>query len=233
MTVTEWHRGPIIGFDTETTDSDSETAHIVTASIVLADPGQGKEWARNWLIHPATEISEEAARTHDIKPWIAQTFGKKPDEALTEIQKSFERIRSRYGTIPLAVFNAPFDLTIMNRLTGWEPQFPVVDPLVIDQGMDQYRKGKRQLSAVCEHYGVALEQAHTSQADASATIRLARVITHRFPELQALSLTELIEREQSWHEAWACGYEQFRRERGESSFRVRRAWPYGVRGGGT
>jgi DNA polymerase III subunit epsilon len=227
--MTEWHCGPIIGFDTETTDSDSETAHIVTASIVLADPGRGKEWARNWLINPAAEISDEAARTHDIKPWIAQAFGKRPDVALAEIQESFRRILSGYGSIPLAVFNAPFDLTIMNRLCGWVPQFPVVDPLVIDQGMDQRRSGKRQLSTVCEHYGVALEQAHASQADASATIRLSREIARRFPELQTLSLAELVDREQGWHEAWARNYEQFRRQRGDSSFRVRRAWPYGVR----
>jgi DNA polymerase III subunit epsilon len=141
--MTEWYCGPIIGFDTETTSSDPETAHIVTASIVLADPGQGKEWAKNWLINPASEISEEAASTHDIKPWIARTYGKKPDVALGEIQDSFQRISSRYGKIPLAVFNAPFDLTIMNRLSGWVPQFPVVDPLVIDQGMDKRRTGKR------------------------------------------------------------------------------------------
>jgi len=225
----EWHCGPIVGFDVETTDSNSETAHIVTASIVLADPVSGREWAKNWLINPAVEMTEEAARTCDIKPWIVRTFGRKPDVALAEVQESFQRICDRYGKIPLAIFNAPFDLTIMNRLTGWVPQFPVVDPLVIDQGMDQRRKGKRQLGAVCEHYGVVLEQAHASQSDASATIRLCRQIAHRFPELQELSLTELTERERGWHETWACNYEQYRRDRGDSSFRVSRAWPYGLR----
>ena len=95
--------------------------------------------------------------------------------------------------------------------------------------MDQRRKGKRQLSAVCEHYGVTLEQAHASHSDASATIRLCRELASRFPELQALSLTELTERQRRWHEAWACNYEQYRRKQGDSSFRVQRAWPYGLR----
>jgi DNA polymerase III subunit epsilon len=227
--MSEWYSGPIVGFDTETTDSNSETAHVVTVSIVLADPASGREWVKNWLINPAAEITEEAARTCDIKPWIIRMFGKKPDVALTEVQESFQRIASRYGKIPLAIFNAPFGPTIVNRLTGWLPQFPVVDPLVIDQGMDQRRKGKRQLGALCEHYGVTLEQAHASQADASATIRLCRELAERFPELRELSLTELTERERRWHEDWACNYEQYRRQRGDSSFRVVRAWPFGLR----
>jgi DNA polymerase-3 subunit epsilon len=229
-TMTEWCCGPIVGFDTETTSPDPGTAHVVTVSIVLSDPGLCKKWARNWLIDPGVEISDEAARTRGIESSVLKESGMKPDEALSEMCDSFQRILQRWGPVPLAVFNAPYDLTIIHRLCGWVSPFPVVDPRVIDQGMDRLRKGSRQLSKVCEHYDVNLTDAHTSQADADATIMLCRKMAHRFPGLRSLNLTELVEQEQQWYTAWAQNFEEYKRRSGEPSFTVRMRWPYGFNG---
>ena len=41
----------------------------------------------------------------------------------------------------------------------------VIDPFVIDKHIDPYRKGKRTLTAVCEHHGVKQTDAHDATGD--------------------------------------------------------------------
>ena len=65
--------------------------------------------------------------------------------------------------IPLVVYNAPYDLSLLDRECRRhrvEPlgyPHPVIDPLVIDKAVDRYRKGKRTLVAAAERYGVDLD----------------------------------------------------------------------------
>ncbi len=72
----------------------------------------------------------------------------------------------------------------------------VVDPYVIDREMDRYRKGRRTLGAVCEHYGIALEDAHEAEADALAAAHLARTLAQQFPNLRAL---DIMTHQADWH----------------------------------
>jgi DNA polymerase-3 subunit epsilon len=83
---------------------------------------------------------------------------------------------------PLVVFNARYDLTVLDRecrryglppLQERQFELLVIDPLVIDKWLDRYRKGSRKLEAICAHYGAVLGEAHDADFDALAAARLA------------------------------------------------------------
>lgn len=92
--------------------------------------------------------------------------------------------------MPLVVFNARYDLTVMDRECArlGIPMFDigrrVVDPMLLDKILDRYRKsfpfGKvegavstRTLSGMCGVYGVRLDGAHDAACDALAAARIA------------------------------------------------------------
>ncbi len=57
--------------------------------------------------------------------------------------------------------------------------------------MDRYRRGKRNLEAVCAEYGVVLDGAHEAAADAQAAVLVACAIAERHRAVAALSPGEL------------------------------------------
>lgn len=187
-----WATGPQLGFDTETSGVQVETDRIVTAAVVEIRPGYERR-TRTWLINPGIDIPEEASAIHGITTEVAQAKGQEPAEALAEIA-AVVCMAFRAGT-PLVAMNASFDLTILDRellrydlgglgerLGGYEAIRPVLDPYVIDREVDKYRKGKRTLTAMCEHYGISLENAHSADADAIAAGSALYQLATRFPE---------------------------------------------------
>lgn len=180
-----WHEGPLLGFDLETTGVNPFEARIVTASLAWFH-GDDLQDTQDWLINPGVEIPQEATNVHGITTYKAESEGSQPLTALAEIRN---RLASFDG--PLVVFNAAYDLTLLeaelerNGLEPLENYSPVIDPFVIDKQADKYRKGKRTLTAMSEHYGVTLDNAHTSNADAVAAVKVAVAIGAKYPELQA------------------------------------------------
>src|SRR4029453_14176976 len=96
---------------------------------------------------------------------------------------------------------------------------------VIDKAVDRYRRGKRTLTATAEHYGVALPNAHDAGADAVAAGRVAQAIVPTFPELAAIAVGDLHERQVDWCRQQAESYEAYRRANGEPEFTTSGAWP--------
>ncbi|GAA3366567.1 hypothetical protein [Saccharopolyspora gregorii] len=77
---------------------------------------------------------------------------------------------------------------------------PVVDPRCLDKRFDRYRKGKRTLGALCEHYRVRLDSAHDATADALACARLAWRLAKTHPdEIGTRALAALHEDQTGWH----------------------------------
>src|SRR5699024_4273484 len=108
------------------------------------------------------------------------------------------------------VYNAPYDLTLLDRECrrhGLEPinaPGPVIDPLVIDKTVDRYRKGKRTLEVAAAHYQVALDDAHDAGADAIAAGRVALALLRAYPDELDIPLADLQGRQEIWfgeHEA--------------------------------
>lgn len=87
-------------------------------------------------------------------------------QGVTEITETLRDLLRR--GIPVVAFNGVYDFTVMGprratRLTPLEAR-PPRSTRSCWTSRDRFRKGKRTLSAVSEHYGVTLENAHTSAA---------------------------------------------------------------------
>ena len=173
--------GPMVGFDTETTGVDVYNDRIVTISLVYSGGPGEVEQVTEWLINPGIEIPKEASDIHGVTTERAVAEGMAPAQALKEALVQLNYYMQ--AGIPTVAYNANYDFTILredlNR-NGCEPIVgdfaPVIDPLVLDKFLDQYRKGSRTLAAVAKHYGVKLDKAHESTWDAKAAIGIARAM---------------------------------------------------------
>lgn len=174
-----WWDGRMIAFDVESTGVDPEEARIVTAAIALVGGGKPTETS-TWLADPGIEIPEEAAAVHGITTEKAQAEGRPAADVVREVATAIAVAGARGA--PLVIFNARYDLTVLDRecrrhgvppVTERQFDLRVVDPLVIDKWVDRYRKGSRKLQAICEHYAAELDGAHDAASDAVAAARLA------------------------------------------------------------
>lgn len=204
-----WTERPLIGFDLETTGVDPETARIVTAAVVFFDNGECKG-KRQWLVNPGIEIPEEASAIHGVTTEMARKDGEVPFKAVPEIASTVLSNSMRWVNnhhVPLVVFNAAYDLTVLDReLKRIDPALglddtakPVIDPLVIDRELNRYRKGKRTLTDLCAHYEVELLKAHTSDADAVAAGLLALAMAQEFPEMAEAELVFMHNKQEEWY----------------------------------
>jgi DNA polymerase-3 subunit epsilon len=222
-----WHTGPLVAFDLETTGVDTETARIVTATVLVINGAEVTE--RSWLVNPGIDIPDEAAAIHGITTEKAQADGTPAAKAVDEIADEVEQART-VGW-PLIAYNACYDLTVLDRELrrhGREPlEMPlVVDPLVIDRRVDKWRKGKRTLTAACQVYGIQLSEqdAHTSKADALAAARVAYKLAARYPEIGDMELEDLHNGQAAWHAEWADSFEAYLRSQGKADH-IARDWP--------
>lgn len=189
-----WHLGPMLAYDCETTGVQVESDRIVTAAVVMIEPGQAPQ-IRNTVINPGIDIPESAVEVHGWTTERVQAEGKPPAGELDWIANALAA--AVMAGVPLVVANAPYDLTLLDRelrrhnlptLTdrlGGKPLGPVIDPMVIDKALDRYRPGKRKLVDLCATYGARIEDAHDCTADALAAARVAYRLGQRAQ--QALS----------------------------------------------
>lgn len=227
-----WWRGRLCAFDLETTGTDVFQAHVVTATVAYVGGGRDG-FTLNWLVNPGVPIPEEAARIHGVTNERAEAEGSEPVLALTEISTALViAIGEGY---PIVAFNASYDLSLLVselRRRGFESQLEVrlagahiIDPLTIDKGVNPkiFGKGKRVLSEVCRRYGVELDNAHNSAADALAAARLAykMAVKHRLDDL-----AELRQRQAEWHSIWATNFAHYLRREGKNADDVDpNGWP--------
>lgn len=202
-----WHLKRMAAFDLETTAADPETARIVTACVVQVGGGRPPQTA-NWVADPGVEIPEEAAKIHGYTTERARAEGRPAVEVVEQVTAALGQVLA-HG-IPIVAMNARYDLTVLDRECrrhGLETLldryvdnviWPVIDPYVLDKHVDQYRPGKRTLTDLCRHYGVRLDGAHDSAADAIAAARVAWRLGSTRPELAAMELEELHHAQIQW-----------------------------------
>ena len=229
-----WHGELLVGFDLETTGTDPSEARIVTGAVIEVR-GTEALGRREWLADPGVEIPADAVAVHGISNERAATEGRPADQvadAIASVLVSYWRTG-----VPVVAYNAAFDLTLLSaelrryglpslrdRLGGADPG-PVIDPYTIDRSVDRYRRGKRNLEAVCAEYGVALDAAHDASADALAAALLAGAIAARHPKVAALGPAELHRRQIEWYAEWAADFEGFLRRKGDATAVVDGTWP--------
>ncbi|WP_318200685.1 3'-5' exonuclease [Streptomyces sp. SCL15-4] len=229
-----WHRELLIGFDLETTGTDPREARIVTGAVIEVRAGE-PVGRREWLADPGVEIPADAVAVHGISTARAAAEGRPADrvaDAIADVLVGYWKTG-----VPVVAYNAAFDLTLLSaelrrhglpsltdRLGGAAPA-PVVDPYTIDRWVDRYRRGKRNLEAVCGEYGIVLGAAHDATADALAAARLATAIAERHPKIAALGPAELHRCQIQWYARWAADFQAFLRRKGETDAVVDGTWP--------
>ncbi|WP_251095396.1 3'-5' exonuclease [Streptomyces sp. Caat 7-52] len=229
-----WHRELLIGFDLETTGTDPRAARIVTGAVIEVKAGE-PGGRREWLADPGMEIPADAVAVHGISNERAAAEGRPADQ----VADAIAGVLVSYWTagVPVVAYNAAFDLTLLSaelrryglpslsdRLGGAQPA-PVIDPYTIDRRVDRYRRGKRNLEAVCAEYGIVLDAAHDATADALAAARLASAIADRHPKIASLGPAELHRLQVEWYAEWAADFQAFLRRKGDAEAVVDGVWP--------
>jgi DNA polymerase-3 subunit epsilon len=208
----EWAR--VIGvFDLETTGLDVTNDRIVTAHVGLLDQDGGVVRARDWVADPGIEIPEGATAVHGISTAQARATGR---PACYVVEEVVEALLALFDAgIPVVAYNAPYDFSLLKHEAlrhGVEPianPSPVIDPLVVDKAYDRWRRGKRTLSVVADHYAVRLDGAHEGSADAVAAGRVAQALAERFAAWLPPTLDELHTRQIGWARAQAASLTEY------------------------
>lgn len=221
------------GFDLETTGRDPLSARIVSAALVHVDAGGEVTTERLWLSDPGIPIPEEAAAVHGISTEYAQEHGEDRVEVLSQLLEALACLRADGATI--AGHNIVYDLTVVageatrtglieapEELVAVLPS--VLDTLVLDRWVDKYRRGRRTLTAVAEHYGVLLLGAHEASADATASARIAQTILAGSERLSTLDSTGLLSSQRRWAREQAVSLQAYLRQRNPDAY-VCPEWP--------
>lgn len=236
-----WTDAPWLGLDTETTGADPSTDRLVTAALVLRPAGAAEmaaqtrsQSARNWLADPGIPIPAAATAVHGITTAAVRQHGRPIVEVLDELAAAL--VEHWQQGSPVVVFNAPFDLTLVNselrrhRLGSLEERLggdpaPVIDPLVLDHALDRYRRGRRTLSAMTSVYGVPLlENAHTAEVDVDMMLGVLEKMAAKYPGIASMDAAALHGFQVDEHRKWAESYGSWLRSKGRRDD-VSRNWP--------
>ena len=232
-----WHARTLVGLDLETTGTDPTAARVVSAALVHVDTaGRVLPAGRQWLVDPGIEIPDEAQAVHGITTERARAQGWPPLIAIWEVLDEVARVQA--AGMPLVVYNAPYDLTVLQAEAaryglplpgGWlsGPDGPglVVDPLVIDRFADPGRDGPRTLQATAEAYGVTATDPHSAVGDALTACRLARAVARRHPLIGGADPIVLHGAQQGWYRDRAVHVQAMRRAGGHAQALVDKGWP--------
>jgi len=215
-----WVTGEVLGFDFETTGVDRFNDVPVSYALVHAVAGRILvTWSG--IIDPGRDIPEEATAVHGITTERARTDGMPLEQAIGLVSDAVVSAGRR--GVPLVGMKLDYDLTILEvqaqRLVGIGPvglgwHGPVLDAIVLDRHYDRYRKGRRTLADLCDHYGVELGNAHDACADAIASIRVLYALAARRRELRTGNPATLHRAQVHWHRQWAIGYDEWRMSEG-------------------
>lgn len=218
---------PLAAFDIESTGVNVVSDRIVTASICTIDGSSVH--TDEWLLNPEIEIPTGASDVHGITTDKARTEGQDYAGGYREIRDRIETLWAQGRLI--AIMNAAFDLSLMHHegiRLGYPPLVvgPVFDPFCVDRALDPYRRGKRTLAALCQHYGVRQDDAHQATGDALAAARLAYVLRQR-PELVDYDLDALMSAQAAWHHDRQESYREWLISQGrtDDAANVSADWP--------
>jgi DNA polymerase III epsilon subunit-like protein len=194
--MSSWTDMPLTAVDTETTGVDVFAAKVVTACVV--DINGSSVDARNWLADPGIEIPAGATEVHGVTTEHARAHGRPHAEVVAEVVEAMYTAWDADRAV--VIYNAAFDASLLAaNYPGFEVRGLIIDPMVIDREFDTFRPGKRTLSAVCEHYGVRLDGAHSADGDALAAARLAWKLPRRYPVLELTDAAGLMQAQAEWH----------------------------------
>lgn len=194
-----WHRQPLASLDFETTGVDPHRDRVLSFALL---GGGGREITG--LVDPGVPIPPESAAVHGITEVMLRD-ALPSAVGLTVVLDWVQLLIDRQ--VGLVVFNAAYDLTMLrceaDRLGLAQPDWSrllVVDPFVVDWGVEHGRRPSRQrrLVDVAAYYGIDLDQAHDATCDARAARDVAVELGARHPQVGTATLLELMTRQRRW-----------------------------------
>jgi DNA polymerase-3 subunit epsilon len=211
-----WLTSEMLGFDFETTGVDRFNDVPVSYALVTVVAGEVASTASG-LIDPGRDIPAGATAVHGISTERARDEGMPLPEAIDMITDVIVSASRR--DVPIVGMKLDYDLTILDTQAtrfsgrglmarGWNG--PVLDAVVLDRHVDQYRKGSRTLAALCGYYGVEILNAHDASADAIASVGVLLALGARYNELRDADVGALHHLQVGWHRDWAEGYDKWR-----------------------
>ena len=210
-----WHLAPMASLDLETTGTDPLVDRILSFAL-LGD----RSVDVCGLVDAGVDIPEAASAVNGLTA-EALAGAPQPVEAVGLIVQWLDDLIER--GVGLVVYNAAYDLTMVRaeaarwgvRQPDWQ-RLLVVDPFVIDWGIERGGLGPRRLSDVAAYYGVALTDAHDATADARAARSIASEIGLRHPQVAEGTLDDLMERQRAWFADRADDWNQYARRVGRT-----------------
>lgn len=194
-----WADAPMAAFDTETTGVQVETARIITACVAAVNDGPIR--ADVWLADPGVDIPPEATAIHGITTETARSAGRPAADVTSAIELAIGAAWE--AGWPVVGFNICYDLTVLDR----ELRRHHGRGLVIDRHYDQWRRGPRNLAAMCAHYGVGMDGQQV------------------WPELAGMDPAALTTAQAGWHAEWAAQFREYLIGRGLTDDLPDGAWP--------
>jgi DNA polymerase-3 subunit epsilon len=168
---------PICFFDLETTGIDVARDRIVEIAILKIFPNGNKE-SKTWLVNPTIPIPAQTTAVHGIT-----------DEKVAN-EPTFAALSSTiYNMIKdsdLAGFNSDrFDIPLLaEEMLRADVDFDMKNRVSVDVQTIFHKKEERTLSAGYKFYcGENLENAHSAEADTTATYEILKAQLDRYPDL--------------------------------------------------
>lgn len=210
-----WHEVPLASLDFETTGIDPLQDRVVSYGL-LGDQGAD----RVGMINPGIPIPPQSSAVHGIN-----------DEHVLDAQSAAVGIAMIVDWVQsvidqgvgLVVFNASYDLTMLRaeadrwgvHQPDWD-QLLVVDPYVIDWGIERGRLGQSRLTNVCDYYGVTIDNAHDATCDARAARDVAYEMGARHPHIGKGTLANLAQSQREWYALRAENWNEYATRVGRS-----------------
>ena len=200
--TTTWLGRTMYSLDTESTSLDTESARVITLTLGRStSPGH---WSpKSYLLDPGVEIPAEATAVHGITTEHVQKEGMQLGHVLYEVWLWLTQIAT--GRTPLVIFNAPYDLTLLDREFRRHVGEPIPDGLIVLDTLCLFRRfdwttGGRSLSKLAARYDITFP-AHDAEADSLATLRLLHILTDRVELLGHVTPIVLHQLQHGWYAA--------------------------------
>jgi DNA polymerase-3 subunit alpha/DNA polymerase-3 subunit epsilon len=210
----------LVAFDLETTGVSPR--HDIPVSYGFVGHHLDREIRIGDVVNPGRDIPVEASKIHGITNEMVQ-HAATYDVVVPALANQISEIWRRGGAI--VGMNVGYDLSMIQAideslghggLSGRGVVGPVIDVMAIDRHFDQYRKGKRTLGHLCDHYGVSLENAHGALDDAAASLHVLFRQIERYPELKEFTLDDLGAKVRTWYLDWKRGLDKYFQSKGEA-----------------
>lgn len=183
-----WRELSFVSVDVETTGFDPETCRVTEVGIVRFERGQiAERWGS--LVNPGVAIPGDVVQVTGITDDMV-----KDKPTFRDLKWDvYGRLRDRLFVAWNADFDWRFLSNEMARCGMTLPDVPVLDPLVWARKL-MPSDNRKNLAAVCEKFGIPLENAHRAEDDAEACGRVVLRLADKVP----VNLGTLLDEQAAW-----------------------------------